>query len=374
MKRKEYFDKMKIRIKKIIAVALALVMLLCLTSCATGGSASVNDANGSYGNFTWSYTKDTKTLTINGSGDMLDAASSAEVGWTEVRLGVEAGVLSSSITSIGDYAFFYMPKLKSITLHEGITDIGKQAFAFCTSLGSVVIPEGVTSVGDSAFEGCSSLTVAKLPATLTDMGDRVFFSCGKLETVQILGNIKAIGNEAFANCISLEKLLLNPALSGLVPAENAFENCKIDIKNATFTTSEDGSCVITIKYLDESGNQLSDPKALTLALGSSYSEVSPVIEGYTADILTVTGTANGTDEVITVTYKSNQVETESVESETEPEEDDGFTATDLVAIIIFTVVVVGIGVFAFVLIRSDKKNANKSGTVRKNDNGKKNKK
>ena len=91
---------MKIRIKKIIAVALALVMLLCLTSCATGGSASVNDANGSYGNFTWSYTKDTKTLTINGSGDMLDAASSAEVGWTEVRLGVEAVVLSSSITSM----------------------------------------------------------------------------------------------------------------------------------------------------------------------------------------------------------------------------------------------------------------------------------
>ena len=359
---------MKIGIKKILALALAALMLFSLTACATG-AASVDDATGSYGSFSWSYVKDTKTLTINGVGDMNNATSAAEVGWSAVRTGVEAVVIANTVTSIGDYAFYYMPALKSITLHEGITYIGKQAFAFCTSLETVILPEGVTTVGDSAFEGCSALTLAKLPASLTALGERAFLSCGKLETVQILGTVSELGDRVFANCKSLENLLIRPEVKALTPAATAFENCKLTgLEAAKETTSNDGSSVITIKYVDQSGNELAPTKELKLALGATYSEVSPVLEGYKCDSLTVTGTASGSDETVTVTYIAEKVEPETVESDTTAEDEgEGFGATDLVAIIIFAVVIIGIGVFAFILIRSDKKNAGKSQTVRKND-------
>ena len=342
-------------------------MLFSLTACATG-TASVNDATGSYGSFSWSYVKDTKTLTISGVGEMNNATSAAEVGWSAVRTGVEAVVIANTVTTIGDYAFYYMPKLKSITLHDGITYIGDQAFAFCTSLETVVLPEGVTTVGNSAFEGCSALNWVKLPTTLTELGERAFLSCGKLETVQMLGAVSALGDRVFANCASLENLLVRPEVKELTPAATAFENCKLaGLEGAKETTSDDGSSVITIKYVDQEGNELAPAKKLKLALGATYSEVSPVIEGYKCDRLTVTGTANGSDEAFTVTYIAEKVETEPIESDTDVENEGGFGVTDLVAIIIFAVVIIGIGVFAFILIRSDKKNAGKSQTVRKND-------
>ena len=138
---------MKIGIKKILALALAALMLFSLTACATG-AASVDDATGSYGSFSWSYVKDTKTLTINGVGDMNNATSAAEVGWSAVRTGVEAVVIANTVTSIGDYAFWHCKSLASIEIPESVTSIGMNAFSY-GRLESVYIPASIIEITGS---------------------------------------------------------------------------------------------------------------------------------------------------------------------------------------------------------------------------------
>ena len=66
-----------------------------------------------------------------------------------------------SVTTIGDYAFYYCSNLTTVTISENsqLTTIGKSAFSSCTSLTSIFIPDSVTKIGSYAFSYCSNLTI-----------------------------------------------------------------------------------------------------------------------------------------------------------------------------------------------------------------------
>ena len=84
---------------------------------------------------------------------------------------------NTSISSIGDYAFYGCLSLASITLSEGVTSLGHSCFVVCTSLTSITLPESVTSLGEDCFADCSSLTLATvLPAVPPSIGVQVFDS------------------------------------------------------------------------------------------------------------------------------------------------------------------------------------------------------
>ena len=51
-----------------------------------------------------------------------------------------------SVTSIGDYAFWYCSGLTSITIPNSVTSIGDYAFYYCSGLTSVTIPNSVTTI------------------------------------------------------------------------------------------------------------------------------------------------------------------------------------------------------------------------------------
>lgn len=346
--------------KKIILAILVFAMMISLVSCAGGASSAekVNDASDIYGNLSWSYTSEDKTLTIRGNGEMPNAAKAADVKWNSVRAGVEKVVIDSTVTTIGDYAFYGMKYLKTIEIPSGVTKVGKGAFSFCISLEAITLPEGVVSVGESAFEGCSALLVAQLPSTVVSVGERAFAFCGKLESAQILGALDSLKARTFWNCYSLSELKLNPAVTSA--AENAFESSKISFADVTFTTEMGEKVTVTIKYVDLNGNVMADDKVMVVEVGEHYSVVSPSFDDFTADKFTVSGTAGSNDETIVVTYTAKPVESES-ESESEPEEEREFGAMDVVAIILFVVVIAAIVVAGVLLVRSDKKKANKKG-------------
>src|SRR5262249_36851985 len=65
--------------------------------------------------------------------------------------------IPSSVTTIGDHAFFNCLSLTSITIPISVTNIGGGAFGGCSSLTSVTIPNSVTSIGDAAFQQCIGL-------------------------------------------------------------------------------------------------------------------------------------------------------------------------------------------------------------------------
>lgn len=82
-------------------------------------------------------------------------------------------VLPSSLTSIGEKAFFNNYGLTSVNIPDGVTSIGK--FAFCNvACTNINLPNGVTSIGDSAFAGCEELTSITIPNSVTSIGRNAF--------------------------------------------------------------------------------------------------------------------------------------------------------------------------------------------------------
>ena len=86
-------------------------------------------------------------------------------------------VIPSSVTSIGNHAFYACDSLCDLVIPSSVTSIGNSAFAYCDSLCDLVIPSSVTSIGNRAFYGCRSLRKLVLPSSVTSIGDYAFDAC-----------------------------------------------------------------------------------------------------------------------------------------------------------------------------------------------------
>ena len=73
--------------------------------------------------------------------------------------------------------------LTSVTIPNSVTSIGNYAFYYCSGLTSVIIPNSVTSIGSNAFDGCSGLTSVNIPNSVINIGWSAFRGCSNLATV-----------------------------------------------------------------------------------------------------------------------------------------------------------------------------------------------
>ena len=124
---------------------------------------------------------------------------------------------------------------------------------------------------------------------------------------------------------------------------------------------------MTVTYVYEDGASAYTTFEQSWTYGVDYRIPSPAIENHTADQTVVEGRADGQPRSVSVTYKLNEVvadtsaeTTEPVASEPEAEKPGVGT---VIAVVIMVLVLAGIGVGAFLLIRSDKKNAGKNTTT-----------
>ena len=109
----------------------------------------------------------------------------------------------SSVTVIGDSAFYGCRALTNIVIPNGVTSIGAEAFYF-TSLGSVVIPDSVTSIGGFAFGDCGGLDSVTIGKNVTTIVEWTFARCISLEKVVISSNLTTIKYCAFDECSALK--------------------------------------------------------------------------------------------------------------------------------------------------------------------------
>lgn len=359
---------------KIFALLLVIVMALGVLSSCAGGTKKADDAEGEWENISWSYKKETGTLTISGGGSVPSAKSSLEVPWQAIRSSVTklkfVSTAETPFTSIGDYAFYGMSNLTTIELPEGVTSIGKCSFAYSPLVNELRLPSTLTTIGEAAFEGCRSLLAVEVPAGVTAVGDRAFAFCRKLDIVTFRGKVSQIGRWTFKDCVELESVRMDA--SGVTFAEGAFEGAGIDQTGIKSLNTS----IVSIVCKDADGNEIfHDPSAKMLEMDEVYTVSAPSVDGYTVGEKSFENVV-GSGEAIVVefTYTKDAAE-EATEEVAEPEatdntavqeEDGGIKLSTVITIIIFVVVIVGIAVGAFLLFRADKKTTKDSRTVRKN--------
>ncbi|MBE5750557.1 MAG: leucine-rich repeat domain-containing protein [Clostridiales bacterium] len=124
--------------------------------------------------------------------------------------------IPNSVTSIGNFAFAYCRSLTSITVdsnNANYKDIdgnlyskdGKTLiqYAIGKTATSFTIPSTVTSIGNSAFYNCDSLTSIEIPNSVTSIGKEAFYNCRSLISIVIPRSVIKIDGFAFIACDSL---------------------------------------------------------------------------------------------------------------------------------------------------------------------------
>lgn len=127
--------------------------------------------------------------------------------------------MPSTLSVIGDGAFYYALALRSVTFNEGLENICREAFYGCSSLKEIIIPDSVTSIsrysvtsaGSTSsnyytFAYCTSLERVVLGSNVTKIGKYTFYGCSSLKEIE-WGGVTALYGYAFAAC-GFEELTL----------------------------------------------------------------------------------------------------------------------------------------------------------------------
>ena len=183
-------------------------------------------------------------------GSSYDSYSNEYSGSVTIPSSVTYNGTTNSVTSIGEWAFYYCSGLTSVTIGNSVTNIGYAAFAYCSSLTSITIPNSVTSIGSEAFRGCSGLTSITIPNSVTSIGEDAFGWCSGLTSIVVeKGNTVYDSRE---NCNAIIETATNTLIAGcqntIIPSsvtsigDYAFDGClsltSITIPNSVTSIGE----------------------------------------------------------------------------------------------------------------------------------------
>ncbi len=272
-------------------LSLSLVLVgVVLISAETPPSSGEHVARGTFGEFSWSFDRESGALTVTGEGVL--ARPSEKEAWRSFRNEIKSVTVGEGVTEIAYAAFSGYEYLESVTFPKSLRTLGQAAFAGCrrlttvnfaqngalnyinseafmgcVKLSSIDLPEGVTEIGDEAFADCVSLRSVSLPKTLTSVDAESFDDCPALERITVAeGNpiyqsvndclihveqkmlvrgcknsvipdgVGAIGHKAFSGCTRLVRIAIPESVE--VISEYAFEVCS-GLEQITF--AEDGA-------------------------------------------------------------------------------------------------------------------------------------
>ncbi|MBD5584680.1 MAG: leucine-rich repeat domain-containing protein, partial [Clostridia bacterium] len=178
----------------------------------------VPDNNAEFGNFVFSGCTALQGIELNAK--ITQMGNGTFTGCTALRT-----VVLPNLTALGSYTFANTPALEEVTFGAGSTVTGSYTFATMIDtqygimlsanadgrkkLTSVTLGTSVSEIGEYAFYNCVNLASVDLGG-VTTVKDYAFYGCTSL-AVTGLENVEAIGNYAFADCSAITSLDLNSA-------------------------------------------------------------------------------------------------------------------------------------------------------------------
>ena len=152
---------------------------------------------------------------------------------TEVILNSNPFV-SKNYGTDNSFVTIFGPQVNNYILGNEIKRIGSYAFNKCNNLLSVSLPKGLESIGSYAFSGCNNLSTITLPNSLSCIGFSAFCDCKGLTTITIPNSVTAIGGYAFLRCSNLTTLSVPNSVISI--EEYAFSGCS-SLPSATIPNS-----------------------------------------------------------------------------------------------------------------------------------------
>lgn len=205
--------------KKIIALALSIAMLLSIGTCVSMSAygATSADKNFEYeilDDGTVSVTKYLGKSEYVGLPAKIDGYDVTEIGDGAFRS--QSALIQvyceSEIRSIGDYAFADCTQLSgAFAMSDSLKSIGAHAFENCEALGYFDVCDNVKKVGAYAFSGCTSMYALYLGMSLEEIGEYAYNGCVGLDMSSLVfpESVSKVGANAFANIGEIDAVFLN---------------------------------------------------------------------------------------------------------------------------------------------------------------------
>ena len=180
---------------------LAITVLLSLFAVFSVSAATARGTFGEDGaSVSWLFDSSSGTLTISGKGAMADASLQSVAPWYDYHGAIRRVVVSSGVTSIGNYAFRDCSALTTVSIATSVTEIGEYAFYGCSAMTDIWLSSTVTSIGSHAFANCSSLESIELSKNLATVGAGAFYGCTSLNDVYFFSAKTSIAQSADTVC------------------------------------------------------------------------------------------------------------------------------------------------------------------------------
>ena len=271
--KKTYFNKPLSLVLAVIMILSALPLTAISSFAATSGDWEYSVSNNKATITKYKGTASKVTIPSKLGGYSVTSIGDYAFFYYTLLTGI---TIPNCVTSIGNYAFEGCALLTSIKIPDSVTSIGYVAFCYCTSLTSVTIGNSVISIGDFAFDGCTSLKSFNvdsnnqkyfsangvlfnkdkselilypegkrdkqysIPNSVTSIGDRAFYDCTSLTGVTIPNSVTSIGVLAFPSCTSLTSVTIPDSVTSI--GDYAFYDC------TSLTSVTIGNSVTSIGY------------------------------------------------------------------------------------------------------------------------------
>lgn len=112
-------------------------------------------------------------------------------------------VIEEGVEKIGNYTFYNLKNITSVTLPDSLKTVGEYAFYACNGMTKLDLGSGVEVIDNHAFENCGRLTSVTIPDSVYEIAIYSFKGCSNLTEVRIGKGVEDIQSYAFNSCSKL---------------------------------------------------------------------------------------------------------------------------------------------------------------------------